>query len=387
MQRVFDNPKFKAWFGNSKIVDEQGRPMILYHGTKKDFPAFDPEKTGSATDFGWFGRGIYLTPDPSEASRYAVTITGQNPTIDGSNVMPLVVKVKNPFITDQQSCSQKYVDEIIADGHDAIIRMDYLPDRYKHWPREIQEVVIFNPNQIKSIFAKEFSDSPNLSEGVYPLADRETEWYGNADYKNNNGKLVWMDPAKYLAKVRPLKIDDVSRENIDDLKNHILSGRRLDPLVIYKNGKEDGRHRANAAIELGIKKVPVILFENRIAEGIEIAHGRFNNEDDDDYVYHVTLEPTAQKILQQGFKPSKAFMTNYAGYSKGKVFFTERSGGSFWEMRVEQHAENNMDDPPAVVVLRVPKEEIGSLLRPDPVGTKDSRSSCYFITQPFNPTN
>jgi hypothetical protein len=219
------------------------------------------------------------------------------------------------------------------------------------------------------------------------LADRETEWYGNADYKNNNGKLVWMDPAKYLAKVRPLKIDDVSRENIDDLKNHILSGRRLDPLVIYKNGKEDGRHRANAAIELGIKKVPVILFENRIAEGIEIAHGRFNNEDDDDYVYHVTLEPTAQKILQQGFKPSKAFMTNYAGYSKGKVFFTERSGVSFWEMRVEQHAENNMDDPPAVVVLRVPKEEIGSLLRPDPVGTKDSRSSCYFITQPFNPTN
>jgi ParB-like chromosome segregation protein Spo0J len=48
--------------------------------------------------------------------------------------------------------------------------------------------------------------------------------------------------------------------NIDDLKQHILSGRRLDPLAIYADGKEDGRHRAHAALELGIKRVPVLDF-------------------------------------------------------------------------------------------------------------------------------
>lgn len=101
-----------------------------------------------------------------------------------------------------------------------------------------------------------------LFEGalLYPLANRETEWYGNANYADHGGRLVFMTPDEFLRQVRPLDIDETSRDNIDDLKNHILSGRRLDPLTIYANGKEDGRHRAYAAKELGIKRVPVIDF-------------------------------------------------------------------------------------------------------------------------------
>jgi hypothetical protein len=96
---------------------------------------------------------------------------------------------------------------------------------------------------------------------VYPLANRETEWYGHANYAEHGGRLVSMSPDEYLRQVRPLDIDETSRDNIDDLKNHILSGRRLDdPLTIYADGKEDGRHRAHAAKELGIRKVPVIDF-------------------------------------------------------------------------------------------------------------------------------
>jgi|GEM_PF-6416175 len=101
-----------------------------------------------------------------------------------------------------------------------------------------------------------------LEELHYPLADRN-EWYGDADYKARGGHMANMTPDEYLRRVRPLDVDEVARENIDDLKNHILSGRTLDPLAIYEDGKEDGRHRAHAAKELGIKQVPVILFENQ----------------------------------------------------------------------------------------------------------------------------
>lgn len=72
--------------------------------------------------------------------------------------------------------------------------------------------------------------------------------------------MVSMSPDEFLRQSRPLEIDDISRENIDDLKAHILAGRTLDPLALWPNGKEDGRHRANAAKELGIKRVPVIDF-------------------------------------------------------------------------------------------------------------------------------
>lgn len=95
----------------------------------------------------------------------------------------------------------------------------------------------------------------------YPLADRDRDgWYADGDYEARSGRIEWMTPAEFIARVRPLDIDEASRDNIDDLKTHISAGRPLDPLSIQANGKEDGRHRAHASIELGIELVPVILF-------------------------------------------------------------------------------------------------------------------------------
>jgi ADP-Ribosyltransferase in polyvalent proteins/Peptidase M15 len=98
---------------------------------------------------------------------------------------------------------------------------------------------------------------------VYPLADR-SEWYGDANYQQTGGQIVHMSPDEYLSKVRPLDIDEASRDNIDDLKNHIMSGRTLDPLKIDAGGREDGRHRAHAAKELGIKQVPVLTWPRQV---------------------------------------------------------------------------------------------------------------------------
>ena len=42
-ENILKNERFKAWFGNSKVVDEKGNPMVLYHGTsglEKEFDEF-----------------------------------------------------------------------------------------------------------------------------------------------------------------------------------------------------------------------------------------------------------------------------------------------------------------------------------------------------------
>jgi hypothetical protein len=93
----------------------------------------------------------------------------------------------------------------------------------------------------------------------YPIAPRD-EWYGDANYETTGGQMTRMSPDDFLAKARPLDIDDLSRENIDLLKQHIEDGRTLDPLALYRSGKEDGRHRAHAAKELGISEVPVLTW-------------------------------------------------------------------------------------------------------------------------------
>lgn len=55
-----NTPAFKRWFGDSKVVDENGQPKVVYHGTdKNDFDIFDPAS--------WF------TENTTEASAYAQT--------------------------------------------------------------------------------------------------------------------------------------------------------------------------------------------------------------------------------------------------------------------------------------------------------------------------
>jgi hypothetical protein len=94
-------------------------------------------------------------------------------------------------------------------------------------------------------------------EGSYPLDDFDS-WWGDRTYKEQGADMFEMSPDEYLSQVKPLKMDEETLENVDDLVDHMESGRKLDPLVIYADGKEDGRHRALAAKKLGMDTVPVI---------------------------------------------------------------------------------------------------------------------------------
>lgn len=76
-------PAFKEWFGDwqgdpesaSKIVDDQGEPLILYRGDNTLWNEYDLEKQGSNSgDKGLYGQGVYLTPDISEALDYGTNV-------------------------------------------------------------------------------------------------------------------------------------------------------------------------------------------------------------------------------------------------------------------------------------------------------------------------
>ena len=56
-----DTPEFKRWFGNSKIVDANGNPKVMYHGTARDITTFKPKQAGA----------IFLTDDIDFAEGFA----------------------------------------------------------------------------------------------------------------------------------------------------------------------------------------------------------------------------------------------------------------------------------------------------------------------------
>jgi len=85
-----DSAAFKRWFGDSKVVDENGDPLVVYHKTKADIQAFDKDKIGGS-DFGYAGRGFYFMPFPLQGDTY------------GNITMPVYLSLQNPYVIDDSN--------------------------------------------------------------------------------------------------------------------------------------------------------------------------------------------------------------------------------------------------------------------------------------------
>lgn len=79
---VMENPNFRQWFGQSSVINSDGSPKMIYHGTDEKFDAFKP------SDQGIFGKGIYLTSCEEDAMQYC---TGEP--------MKLFASIQRPFVT------------------------------------------------------------------------------------------------------------------------------------------------------------------------------------------------------------------------------------------------------------------------------------------------
>lgn len=130
------NSAFTRWFGDSKVVDDQGNPLVVYHGTPNDFTAFDAGRRGETTDLGFYGPGFYFANDPAVAGNYAKKR-------DSGQVMPVYLSMKNPYVTNEDVISEQERAELEANGHDGII---------SHFDKKngYVEYVVFKPEQIKS---------------------------------------------------------------------------------------------------------------------------------------------------------------------------------------------------------------------------------------------
>lgn len=82
---------FKNWFGDSKVVDANGKPLVVYHGTNSSFDAFSPSRIGeSSGNRGFLGSGFYFSGESETANAYADE--------GGGNVVPVFVKLSNPLV-------------------------------------------------------------------------------------------------------------------------------------------------------------------------------------------------------------------------------------------------------------------------------------------------
>jgi len=98
---------FKNWFGDwknkpqeaSKVVDEGGKPLVVYHGTQSHFSEFDPKQVGkNFKDIG-YKRGFFFSRNPDDADITMFDI----PRKGNPRSIPSFIDIKNPLIVKMKT--------------------------------------------------------------------------------------------------------------------------------------------------------------------------------------------------------------------------------------------------------------------------------------------
>jgi|AGTN01.3.fsa_nt_gi hypothetical protein len=153
-----ETQEFRVWFDGSKVVDEAGQPLRVFHGTTRSFDSFQAD-AGRAIQADPNATGFYFTRYAEDASNYAVSAAGSR---DGANVQPAYVAIRNPYqwpadglppalITKEQRAALE------AQGYDGVI--------YRHG----EEVVAFRPEQIKSAIGNSGRFDPQSQSLTDPI--------------------------------------------------------------------------------------------------------------------------------------------------------------------------------------------------------------------------
>lgn len=111
---------FAAWFGASRVVNEQGDPRVVYHGTAQTFDSFSLDRCGRNYGFRTGSKGFFFTSNPGTASVYAeytarAYLNPKDPEkVDfgegTAHIVPVFLRLERPLITQTKGSPDKFFD-------------------------------------------------------------------------------------------------------------------------------------------------------------------------------------------------------------------------------------------------------------------------------------
>lgn len=115
------NDAFWKWFGDSKVVDSSGKPLIVYHGTSKDadFKSFRVPARGVFFTTSKEGASLYASENESRESKYDWDLRKYKEVNTTSRVIPCYLSIQNPFMVSDDEYTKDWVERQAREDHKA----------------------------------------------------------------------------------------------------------------------------------------------------------------------------------------------------------------------------------------------------------------------------
>ncbi|MBK8168264.1 MAG: hypothetical protein IPK64_20135, partial [bacterium] len=223
---------FWRWFGDSKVVDRQGRPLVVYHGTVNDIEQFDPARASIESDI---GAGFYFTNNTVEVGpNYA----GEGPDLTNRiektaerianeedldmadareqarkqlsqglpNIIPAYLALMNPVVVGKNGqtyfdVNEEFDEETEEYGEPTGMLVDFIEamreeamdDRWGDI--DVEKVIsdVFEAAGNEGLSAAQLIDTIKNSEGAMYATDNESGDSGRAEFTRRSFELAGFD--------------------------------------------------------------------------------------------------------------------------------------------------------------------------------------------------
>lgn len=188
INKITQSKQFIRWFGDwqnspakaSKVVDNNGEPLVLYHQTEKEFTTFDTKQKGSGEFDSEMPTGIFMKPTNSDIG------------VGGNIQMPLYASIKNPLTVNNRSELVNFYDKNVQGYTKAKSAIDSVNEEYK--AKFDEEMKIENEEYQKLWNAKKNGE---ISEEEYQksisrdaLDEIMEEWENKVNEASRNAKAL-----------------------------------------------------------------------------------------------------------------------------------------------------------------------------------------------------
>lgn len=195
---IIESSSLASWFGSSKVVDENGKPLMVYHGTNAKFKKFDMKFAEDGAHF--------FTPNETHAGSFGT-------------IRSFILRINSPMEIDQDTLEgawdeeedygklprdfvEQFVIKAKKNGYDGLIIRD-MSDR----DISADMYLPFSSNQIREVIPESVSESdgdyPFAAENFYErVANERTSMVREFVAKKGKGIISWPRiPAEPLTRI------------------------------------------------------------------------------------------------------------------------------------------------------------------------------------------
>lgn len=298
---------FKSWFGDwekaarieklhnskpikisSKVVDENGEPMVVYHGTLTNgLRKFSTDFIGSR--YSYDEKGFFFISNRRIANDYS--ISEFNASRRGE-VIDAYVSLRNPLVVNSEWCKKNGLGSNVFKDNDVIEFWDnyqslMIEESEKNdgviiTDGETSMVVAFDPNQIKSAtenngnFSTLDDDIRYRSDFVNPNIDEEKLREGYGSYTNGELSFINDPVAKMLGKNNRTEEDhkafaERERQRMMSRVSELADRLHLDnvEVVTDSNGLQGKKTKAKGFYSKSSGKITIVIPNHASVEDVE----------------------------------------------------------------------------------------------------------------------